>query len=274
VGRNLVVENLEVAYRAAGEAFLFRRGVMSGIELSQRPPAQVVYPESDGQPMAETGIHVMVILNLIAALRLYFRARDDVYITGDMFLYYEEGRPQSRKAPDVMVIQGVPSTPERRSFFVWVEQAVPCCIFEITSKETADEDRKGKRDLYRRIGVREYFLFDPLHEYLDQRLMGYRLNGEEYEPLTPGPDESLVSEELGLRLVPEEGNLALFMRSTGERVPTPPEMVLLMEAAQQRADQEQHRADQAERRTAELERELQRLRALLPPAPNGGAAGH
>jgi Uma2 family endonuclease len=111
--------------------------------------------------MAETGIHVLVIIHTLAVLRQFFRGRTDVYVTGDMFLYYEEGKPKSRKAPDVMVVKGVPSAPERRSFKVWVEHAVPCFILEVTSKETADEDQEGKRQLYQRLGVRDYFLFDP-----------------------------------------------------------------------------------------------------------------
>jgi Uma2 family endonuclease len=259
---------------------------MGRIELTKTFPEDVIYPDSDGQPMAETGIHVLVIVHLIATLRQLFRDRDDVYVTGDMFLYYEEGRPASRKAPDVMVVQGVPSGPERRSFKVWVEGAVPCCILEITSRETADEDQEGKRELYQRLGVQEYFLFDPLHEYLERPLMGYRLVGEEYEELKPARDGGLVSKELGVRLVPEEASLALFRSRGGERIPAPPEAYSLLEdarrsvareqqqvveercraeQAEQGAEKEKRRAEQAEQRAAEAERELEQLRALLPP---------
>jgi Uma2 family endonuclease len=251
---------------------------MHGIELTKTPPAEVVYPDSDGQPMAETGVHVLAILYLIGTLKQLFRARDDVYVTGDMFLYYEEGKPKSRKAPDVMVVKGVPSAPERRSFKVWVEKAVPCFILEATSKETANEDQGAKRLLYQRLGVREYFLFDPLHEYLERQLMGYRLIDGEYEPLTPDNGGGLVSEELGVRLVPEEAQLGVFRLDTGERVPTPPQAYRLLEETEQRAKWEQRRANKAERRTKELERELERLRALLPPSsgdksPRNGGNG-
>ncbi len=70
---------------------------MHGIELTRTPPAEVVYPDSDGQPMAETGIHVLAILYLIGALKQFFLARDDVYVTGDMFVHLE-GKPKSRAA--------------------------------------------------------------------------------------------------------------------------------------------------------------------------------
>jgi Uma2 family endonuclease len=232
---------------------------MHGIELPRTPPADVVYPDSDGQPMAETGVHVLAILYLIGTLKQLFRTRDDVYVTGDMFLYYEEGKPKSRKAPDVMVVKGVPSQPERRSFKVWVEKAVPCFILEATSKETANEDRGSKRLLYQRLGVREYFLFDPLREYLERQLMGYRLTEGEYEPLAPDNEGGLVSEELGVRLVPEEAQLGVFRFDTSERVPTPPQAYQLLEETERRAKK-------AERRAKKLERELERLRAMLPPS--------
>src|SRR6185437_15705589 len=101
--------------------------------------------------------------------------------------------------------------------------AVPCVVIEITSRQTAEEDQGPKRELYERLGVREYFLFDPLHEYLEQPLMGYRLIGDLYEPLPPAQDGGLLSAELGLRLVPENTNLALFRFRTGERLPFLPE---------------------------------------------------
>jgi Uma2 family endonuclease len=244
---------------------------MHGIELTRTPPAEVIYPDSDGRPMAETGVHVLTILYLIGTLKQLFRARDDVYVTGDMFLYYEEGKPKSRKAPDVMVVKGVPSAPERRSFKVWVEKAVPCFNLDATSKETANEDQGAKRLLYQRLGVREYFLFDPLHEYLERQLMGYRLVGGKYEPLTPDGGGGLVSEELGVRLVAEEAQLGIFRLDTGERVPTPPQAYQLLEETVRRAKK-------AERRAKKLERELERLRTLLPPSsgdksPRNGGNG-
>ena len=65
------------------------------------------YPASDGMPMAETEVHIMATVHLLSALRTYFRKRDDVYVIGDMFLYYRQGDPKARKAPDVMVAKGV-----------------------------------------------------------------------------------------------------------------------------------------------------------------------
>jgi Uma2 family endonuclease len=241
--------------------------------------AIVVYPDGDGKPMAETPIHVLVMLALIGTLRQYFLRRSDVYVIGNIFLYYEEGHPEARRSPDVMVVKGVDSNKDRRSFKTWEERAVPCVIIEITSRETAEEDQGPKRELYERLGVREYFLFDPLHEYLERPLIGYRLIGDEYEPLPPAQDGGILSAELGLRLVPEETNLALFHFRTGERLPFLPEAYQLLEEVRQHARQTEERSRQVEdelqkerQRTQQLAEELARLRALLPLDQKGNGS--
>jgi len=61
------------------------------------------YPTTDGQPMAETEIHLLAMLHLIGALRYFFRQQKDVYVIGNMLFYYHKGDPQARRAPDVMV---------------------------------------------------------------------------------------------------------------------------------------------------------------------------
>jgi Uma2 family endonuclease len=240
-------------------------------------PRNVLYPDGDGKPMAETGIHVLVMMALIGTLREYYRHRSDVYVIGNMFLYYEEGRPEARRTPDVMVVKGVDATYERRSFKTWEERAMPSVIIEITSKETADEDEGPKRELYERLGVREYFLFDPLHEYLERPLIGYRLIGDEYEPLPPAEDGGLLSAELGLRLVPEEESLALIRFRTGERLPLLPEAYQMLEEVRQYAREAEERARRIERELEEERRqrqqlvdELARLRTLLPPEGGSG----
>jgi len=233
--------------------------------------------------MAETGIHVMVMVTLIATLRLWFRARDDVYVIGNVFLYYQEGHPKARRSPDVMVVKGIDATRERRSFKTWEEKAVPCVVFEITSDETAREDQQAKRQLYESLGVKEYFLFDPLHDYLPHPLVGYRLVKGRYQSMTAGPEGALDSAELGLRLMPEGTQLALFDSSTGQRVPTLSEtherwqqsMRELEQSRKQQASAERRaaraarKAEQEKQRIAALEAELARLRALLPPESSG-----
>jgi Uma2 family endonuclease len=176
------------------------------------------YPSSDGQPMAETGVHVLLMMNLLAMLRHHFRRQVDIYTIANIFLYYREGHPEARTAPDTMVIKGVDGRKRRRSFKTWVEKAVPCVVFELTSKMTAREDQIAKKLLYEKLRIKEYFLFDPLHEYLPEQLVGYRLVKGKYRLLEPEEGGALVSQELGLRLIPEEASLVLVDCRTGKRL--------------------------------------------------------
>jgi Uma2 family endonuclease len=162
-----------------------------------------LYPDSDGKPMAETEVHVITIIELYGALRRHFRDRQDIHVAADMFLYYEHGNPRACKAPDVMVSKGVRGKHARRSFRVWEEQAVPTVVFEITSKKTRREDATGKPQAYAQVGIAEYFLFDPLDEYLRPRFQGFRLGPNGYEPLPLDDEGRLVSQELGFVLAPE-----------------------------------------------------------------------
>jgi hypothetical protein len=121
-------------------------------------------------------------------------------------------------------------------------------IFEITSKGTADEDVENKRELYERLGVSEYFLFDPLYDYLDQQIMGFRLVDGKYEPLVL-KDGGLLSVELGMHLVPEGELLALFDARTGKRVPAPDDLGPLLKEAEQNARASREELIQAQEET-------------------------
>ncbi|MDH3603035.1 MAG: Uma2 family endonuclease, partial [Candidatus Tectomicrobia bacterium] len=169
----------------------------------------IIYPESDGKPMAETDVHIDALIYLREALKDYFRAAPRVYIAGNMLLYYEEGNPSACIAPDVFVVQGVDKY-ERRTYRLWEEAQPPAVVFEITSRSTRLEDKGTKRALYAMLGVREYFLYDPLGEYLQPALQGYRLRGDDYEPIPATADGILVCHTLSLELHLESGRLRLL----------------------------------------------------------------
>ncbi|MBI4771175.1 MAG: Uma2 family endonuclease [Chloroflexi bacterium] len=209
------------------------------------PPRPVVYPESDGEPMAETEIHIRAMLALIATLTERYREQPEAYVIGNMFLYYEEGDPTARVAPDVMVVFGVPKR-QRRIYRLWEEGRAPSVVFEITSRKTRLEDLGSKKLLYAEMGVAEYFLFDPEGEYLRPPLQGFRLEGGDYRPIAPGAGGALSSAELALTLLPEAGYLQLADAATGERLLRPDE------AYQARR--------QAQAEIARLRAELERLR--------------
>ena len=238
--------------------------------------AEIFYPESDGQPMAETDVHRDLMVDLIAMLREYFRDDPHVYISGNLFLYYQEGNPRRVVAPDVFVVKGI-SGGRRRIYKLWEEGQPPDVVFEVTSPSTRGEDLRTKHDLYARLDVAEYFLFDPLGEYLRPPFQGYRLGQDRYVPLRPAEDGSLWSAVLGLELHPRGESLRLFDPEGQRWLPTPQEETATRRAAEARATVEaaarqvaeaQVAAEAAARqaaeaRTAAAETELARLRAQL-----------
>lgn len=217
---------------------------MAAIPLEQ----EVFYPESDGRPMGETDVHITELLDLLAALRLRYRDMPDVYVGGDMLLYYVEGNPSRRVCPDVFVTFGIPKTPKRRSYFLWREGRPPSMIIEVTSEGSRKEDQE-KKELYARLGVEEYFIDDPLDEYLEPPLQGYRLIHGKYEPIEPDEEGRLLSRITGLLLYRDDQGLRLVDAKTRRPLPRIEEM--------ERAAEERDRA-LAELR--EAREEIARLR--------------
>jgi Uma2 family endonuclease len=189
---------------------------MTAIPLQQD---SVFYPESDGKPMAESDLHRKEMFDLISALEYRYRDAPDMYVAGDLFIYYREGDPSSAVAPDVFMVKGVPNR-LRKVFKLWEEGWGPCFVIEATSASTRREDRQRKWALYERLGVEEYFLHDPLGEWLTPPLQGYRLVGGKYQPILPEPDGTLVSRTTGLGLRREGVHLRLLDLASGELLPT------------------------------------------------------
>ena len=177
------------------------------------------YPESDGKPLAETEVHLDEIVYLREALQERFREEPNVYVGCDMCFYYVPGRQSIFVAPDLFVVFGVPKLRDgerRRVYKLWEESQAPRIVIEVTSNGTQDEDQYTKKALYERLGVQEYFLHDPLGDYLDPRLQGFQLVAGRYEPMTPEKDGSLTSRSTGLRLTPEREGLRLIDAATGK----------------------------------------------------------
>lgn len=154
-----------------------------------QPDAAIVYPVSDGEPVAETYDHLYAILVTLEVLRQHLDGQQST-VLANQFLYYAQGLPKLWVAPDVMVIFGV-EPGGRDSYKVWEEGEVPRVVFEMTSKGTQQEDQIFKRRLYAQIGVEEYWLFDPKGEWLESPLMGYRLTGDDYVPITDSCSQAL-----------------------------------------------------------------------------------
>ncbi len=212
----------------------------------------IAYPESDGEPMAETDLHVDEILALIAMLKERYRNAQDVYVAGNNFIYYEEGDPTARFSPDVYVVFGVPNH-LRRVYKLWEEGKAPALVVEVSSRKTWLEDEGNKKALCARLGVAEYFLYDPEGEYLTPPLQGFQLKGKQYQPMPVDADGALVSKALGLKLQIEGGQIQLIDAATNVRL-------LRMEDLQQARREAEARAAAAEAELQSLRAELKRLK--------------
>ena len=220
-----------------------------------RPP--VYYPESDGEPMAETDTHRKQMMYLLDALEDYFRDDPDVYVAGNLFVYYEEGDSTQVVAPDVFVVKGV-SKHNRRFYQVWKEGKGPDVVFELTSQGTRIEDLGLKKGVYEVLEVEEYFLFDPFGEYLEPRLVGFRLAEWGYRHIEG--EEPLVSRVLGLELRVEGNFLRLVDPATGKKLLTPLEVQEARRRAEVLVAQEAQARRHAEAEVERLRAELARLR--------------
>ena len=136
------------------------------------PLATVEYPSSDGLPMAESDFQRKPLTYAVEALGIYFQHRAEVYVSGNMFIYYEEGNLEAVVAPDVFVVLGTTKR-DRASYMLWEEPKGPDFVLEITSRSTRTKDQGPKRGTYAFLGVREYFQYDPTHDYLVPALQGH-----------------------------------------------------------------------------------------------------
>ncbi len=210
--------------------------------------AAPIYPSTDGEPVAETFVHLYAMLITLEVLRQYL-AGQQATVLNNQFLYYAQGYPKLRVAPDVMVIFDVPPG-GRDNYKIWEEGQTPAVIFEMTSAGTQAQDQTFKKTLYAQLDVEEYWLFDPEGEWILEKLRGYRLRGEEYVTIT-----DKTSQRLHLRLAVEETLIAFYRLDTGEKLLIPDELAESLQREQARV--------------AQLEAELDRYRQQFGELPPG-----
>lgn len=207
------------------------------------------YPTSDGRPMAETDWHRNLMNALIDTLAAFFAAQMNVYVSGNLLIFYVPNNRRKHLAPDVFVVFGVPKH-DRPNYLLWEEGKGPATVIELTSSSTRWEDLKKKYLLYQDVlKVREYFLFDPLGDYLDPPLRGFRLDKGIYKPIRELKGR-LPSKTLGLHLERDGKDLRLYNPETQGWLPTPAE----------RAERAEEKLRRMEAEYARLQRENQELR--------------
>jgi Uma2 family endonuclease len=200
---------------------------------------EIVYSSSDGEPLAETYDHLIAITTTLLILLQHLEGQEAT-VLANQFLYYAQGFPRLRVAPDVMVILGV-APGGRDNYKTWVEGQVPAVVFEMTSPGTRSQDEVEKKQLYESIGVMEYWQFDPRGEWIPEKLRGYRLAGELEQFYVPIVDSR--SEVLQLQLSVDQSVIAFHRLDNGTKLLTTKELILSLEQAEQRASIEAQRAE-------------------------------
>ena len=230
-----------------------------------RTAPTLVYPESDGEPMAETPRHQQVMIDCMDILRSHFHGFADVYIGVNMLLYYEEGNPRKSVSPDVFMVRGL-SKKELRTYKTWEQPSKLDFVLEVASPSTYTRDFNEKMEIYAKIlRVKEYYIYDPYHE-IEPYFIGFRLVGKNYEQIA-FVNERLPSAVLGLELGEHEGVLRLYDPVKSAWLFTSQERVgnaeVRVAQAETRVEQESLARQEAESRAQHAEAELEELRTAL-----------
>lgn len=237
--------------------------------------ASIFYPEEDGKPMAVSDLHRRILTRTLNKFEKYFEQRPEVYISGDILMYYVEGSPQHVISPDVLITFGI-GQKLRRTYKVWEEGKVPEFVMEFSSKTTYQNDLRRKMALYASLGIPNYFLYDAEGLYLPSPLMGFELVGNAYVAIPPGADGGVHASALGLDLHVRSDGLGIYDPVMGEWLQTAEEAAearaeaaegrietaeTRAETAEARAEQETVARQQAEAEAAQLREALARLNA-------------
>ena len=209
----------------------------------------IIYPDSDGQPMADNTKQFELIVLIKKNLDLLFANDANVFVAGDLLWYPTEGNNKLRVAPDVMVAFGRPKG-DRGSYQQWKEDNIaPQVVFEIISPGNTPKEMTNKYRFYQSYGVEEYYLYDPD----SNKLVLWLRSGDELEAIEQVA--GWVSPRLGIRFELSEDELKIY-RPDGQL------FLSYLEVEQQR-QQAQKQAELAQKRAELAETQLQALRALL-----------
>jgi Uma2 family endonuclease len=223
------------------------------------PAEPIIYPESDGQPMADNTRQFRWIFTLAGNLAALFRHRDDVFVSGNQNWYPVKGEPEIVAAPDVYAVFGRPKG-DRPSWKQWEEDNVPLTVvFEVLSPRNTVEEMEDKRLFYEEHGVEEYYVYNPD----TNRLLGYERRGEVLRRVRPM--DGFVSPRLGVRF-DLSGPEMVVRYPDGRPFLTFEELAEQHDRAEQRLARLAELAGKALRQQATPE-ELVELQRLLPTTP-------
>lgn len=237
--------------------------------LRELDDEEAFYPHSDGKPLGESNSHWWSIVDLTQNVwDILLNREEDFSVHSDMFWYWEKGNRSAVRAPDLMVLFGVPYVFDRLSYRAWnYDNIQPALIIETASREQRRMLLGELKDDYERLGVREYFVFDWSEGYMPVPLVGFRLNAGRYEPIAPNADGTLYSIELQMNMRAEGYILRFIYPDTGRLLLTPKERQKATAKELAEKERELARRNSAlatkDSQLAEKNAELEKLRKLL-----------
>lgn len=216
-------------------------------------PTDIIYPDSDGQPMADNTKQFQWIVTIKENLEILFASQPDVFVAGDLLWYPVSGKLICQ-APDVMVVFGRPKG-DRGSYKQWEENNIPVqVVFEILSPGNTLKEMAKKLKFYERYGVEEYYIYDPdkidLNGWL--RHQENQKNGLEVIEEMNG----WVSPRLGIRFQLTPQTLEIY-RPDGEKFLTSVELAQQREIERQRAENAISQLEAEQKRYQDLLKRLQ-----------------
>jgi Uma2 family endonuclease len=243
-----------------------------GVPFARR---RIVYPNTDGQPIAENTVQFEWIVTIKGGLDHLFAEDPNVFVAGDLFWYPVEGHPEIVVAPDAMVAFDRPKG-HRLSYLQWEEGNIPSqVVFEVLSPGNRVGEMVRKHEFYALHGVEEYYIYNPDPQRLE--LSGYLRQGDKLVEIpsmnghvSPRLKIRFDFDDAGLKLIRPDGQRFLTFEETAEREQLARQHAesetRRAEQEQERAEKERQRADQA---LIEVEQLRQRLRSLGQEPGNG-----
>ena len=213
-----------------------------------KPPADVIYPESDGMPLPDAEFQAPLYREIVSTLATHFKDLPNCNVNGNTFIYYVEGDIQRRFAPDCYAVFNIDKSVIEYydTYLLWEVGKAPDFILEIGSRSTARIDLVAKRRLYADIGVTEYWRFDSTGgTFYRAPLVGELLVDGDYRPLPMHREADGIvwghSDTLRLDLVWQEGRLRFYDPQTG---------IWLMNQEEEKAARPEGGSSAADRRSA------------------------
>ena len=216
--------------------------------------------------MAQTPLQLRLINYMIGLLQWVY-VQQGWFVGGDFKIFRTGNYEEYPVALDVAFFKNcVVSEDELDELRSWKlaqpGRPAPTVIFEFCSKSTWPDDVNIKPETYNRMGVREYFVYDP-HKRPFWRnkklhLRGWRYqDGQAEELKSTLADGRLWSEELDSWIVPDDHYLRLYDRDGRRRLDKSETQALEVQAATDQAQAALKEVDQFQRRISQAERQTQ-----------------